>query len=130
LGAYVGVLKGEHREASQGVVLEIWGHERRHHFSVENISSLAGFLGFPFSLEEERSGVIEKIAKLCSFENLKELEVNKSGKSIKNFENKYLFRKGEVGDWVIYLSPTMVEKWTKLMEEKLGASGLSFKVFS
>jgi hypothetical protein len=91
---------------------------------------LAEFLGFPFSLEEERSGVIEKIAKLCSFENLKELEVNKSGKSIKNFENKDLFRKGEVGDWVNYLSPTMVKQLTKLMEEKLGAAGLSFKVFS
>jgi len=58
------------------------------------------------------------------------LEVNKSGKSIKNFENKYLFKKGEVGDWVNYLSPTMVEKLTKLMEEKLSASVLSFKVFS
>jgi len=56
--------------------------------------------------------------------------VNKSGKSIKNFENKDLFRKGEVGDWVNYLSPTMVKQLTKLMEEKLGAAGLSFKVFS
>nr|UOI39552.1 Sulfotransferase 2A [Betula platyphylla]UVJ47665.1 sulfotransferase 2A [Betula platyphylla] len=95
-----------------------------------HLKKLAEFLGFPFSLEEERSGVIEKIAKLCSFENMKELEVNKSGKSIKNFENKDLFRKGEVGDWVNYLSPSMVEQLTKLMEEKLGGSGLSFKVFS
>jgi hypothetical protein len=94
------------------------------------LKKLAEFLGIPFSLEEERSGVIENIAKLCSFENLKELEVNKSGKSIKNFENKDLFRKGEVGDWVNHLSPTMVEQLTELLEEKLGGSGLSFKVFS
>jgi len=94
------------------------------------LKKLAEFLGIPFSLEEERSGVIENIAKLCSFENLKELEVNKTGKSIKNFENKDLFRKGEVGDWVNHLSPTMVEQLTELLEEKLGGSGLSFKVFS
>ena len=38
---------------------------------------LAKFMGVPFSLEEER--VIEKISKLCSFNNLRELVVNKSG---------------------------------------------------
>ncbi|KAL7175914.1 hypothetical protein ACSBR2_029481 [Camellia fascicularis] len=35
------------------------------------------FMGVPFSLEEER--VIEEISKLCSFNNLRELEVNRSG---------------------------------------------------
>lgn len=94
------------------------------------VKKLAEFTGYPFSLEEERDGVVEKIVKLCSFENLKELEVNKSGKSIKYFENKYLFRKGEVGDWVNYLSPQMVEQLTQVMEEKLGGSGLSLKGFS
>uniref|UniRef100_A0A2N9F4N7 Sulfotransferase n=1 Tax=Fagus sylvatica TaxID=28930 RepID=A0A2N9F4N7_FAGSY len=95
-----------------------------------HLKKLAEFLGFPFSLEEERAGDVEKIAKLCSFESLKELEVNKVGKSIKYFENKNLFRKGEVGDWVNYLTPRMVEKLTKVLEDKLGGSGLSFKVFS
>lgn len=90
------------------------------------LKKLAEFLGFPFSLEEERDGVIENIAKLCSFESLTELEVNKSGKAIKNFENKNLFRKGEVGDWINYLSPKMVEQLSKVMEEKLGGSGLAF----
>ncbi|KAJ7949398.1 Sulfotransferase [Quillaja saponaria] len=93
------------------------------------LKKLAKFLGSPFSVEEERKGVIEKIAKLCSFESMKQLEVNKSGKSIKNFENKNLFRKAEVGDWVNYFSPLMVDKLSKLMEEKLGGSGLSFRVF-
>ncbi|XP_057976311.1 cytosolic sulfotransferase 15-like [Malania oleifera] len=92
------------------------------------LKRLAEFLGFPFSVEEERDGVIEEISRLCGFENLKELEVNKSGKSIENFENKSLFRKGEVGDWVNYLSPSMVEQLSSVMEEKLSGTGLSFKV--
>lgn len=91
------------------------------------LKRLANFLGCPFSLEEERDGVVEKVVKLCSFENLKDLEVNKKGKSIKNFENKKLFRKGEVGDWVNHLSPEMVDKMSRVMEQKLGSSGLKFK---
>ncbi|CAN0862896.1 Cytosolic sulfotransferase 15 [Linum grandiflorum] len=95
-----------------------------------HLRKLAEFLGCPFSLEEEEDGLVEGIAKLCSFEKLKELEVNKSGKSIMEFENKHLFRKGEVGDWVNYLSPEMVDKLTKVMEDKLDGSGLKFKVFN
>ncbi|BFG20533.1 hypothetical protein CerSpe_068070 [Prunus speciosa] len=93
------------------------------------LKKLAKFLGFPFTLEEERGGVVENIAKLCCFENMKKLEVNKIGSSIKNFENKNLFRKAEVGDWVNYLSPKMVERLSKVIEERLGSSGLGFKVF-
>ncbi|KAH8512588.1 hypothetical protein H0E87_006028 [Populus deltoides] len=79
--------------------------------------------------QEEKEGVVEKIASLCSFEKMKNLEVNKSGRSIKNFENKHLFRKAEVGDWVNYLSPSMVKQLSQLTEEKLGGSGIEFKVF-
>lgn len=95
-----------------------------------HLKRLAKFLGFPFSLEEERYGVVEEIVKLCSFESLKELEVNKNGRSIKNFENKNLFRKGKIGDWMNYLSPRMVERLSNIIEEKLGGSGLKFKVFA
>lgn len=97
---------------------------------VSNLKVLASFMGYPFSEEEENEGVIEEIAKLCSFDNLKELEVNKSGRSIKNFKNEYLFRKGKVGDWVNYLSPSMVDQLSQLMEDKLGGSGLTFKLHS
>ncbi|KAL2478140.1 Cytosolic sulfotransferase 15 [Forsythia ovata] len=94
------------------------------------MKKLSEFLGFPFSSEEEKYGVIEEIAKLCSFEHLKELEVNKKGKgAIAHFENKNLFRKGVVGDWVNHFNPFMVERLTNIMEEKLAASGLSFKLF-
>ncbi|KAF7112355.1 hypothetical protein RHSIM_RhsimUnG0237700 [Rhododendron simsii] len=94
-----------------------------------NLRKLAEFLGYPFSLEEEREGVVEEITRLCSFENMKELEVNKSGKAILDFENENLFRKGEVGDWVNHLTPLMAERLTQVMEEKLGGSGLTFKLF-
>ncbi|KAB5565021.1 hypothetical protein DKX38_005075 [Salix brachista] len=92
------------------------------------LKKIAKFLGCPFSMEEEKEGVVEKIASLCSFEKMKDLEVNKSGRSIKNFENKNLFRKAEVGDWVNYLSPSMVKQLSQLTEEKLGGSGIEFKV--
>lgn len=92
------------------------------------LKRVAEFLECPFTLVEEESGVIDEIIKLCSFENMKELEVNKKGTFGRNFENKFLFRKGQIGDWSNYLSPSMVEKLTKVMEEKFGASGLSFRV--
>ncbi|XP_020202493.1 cytosolic sulfotransferase 15 [Cajanus cajan] len=95
-----------------------------------HLKRVAEFLGCPFTLEEESSGVIEGITKLCSFEKMKELEVNKHGTCATTVENKYYFRKGEVGDWVNYLSPSMAEKLTKVIEEKLGGSGLSFRMNS
>lgn len=95
-------------------------------FSVKNI---AKFLGCPFTEEEESNGVIESIVKLCSFEKMKELEVNKSGIA-GTIELKYLFRKAEIGDWVNYLSPEMAQKLSQIMEEKLNGSGLSFDVYS
>ncbi|KAA8537352.1 hypothetical protein F0562_026961 [Nyssa sinensis] len=94
-----------------------------------HVKRLAKFLGYPFSMVEEREGMVETISRLCSFQNLKELEVNKNGKTILNFENESLFRKGVVGDWINYLSPSMVERLSKVMDEKLGDSGLSFNVF-
>ncbi|KAL8542468.1 hypothetical protein ACS0TY_003359 [Phlomoides rotata] len=76
------------------------------------LKKIAEFLGVPFTWEEEEEeGVVEGIAKLCSFEHMKELEVNKNGKgAIVDFENKNLFRKGLVGDWVNYFTPMMVER--------------------
>jgi len=90
------------------------------------LKKLADFLGFPFSADEEREGVIQRISKMCSFDNLKDVQGNKVGK-ICGFEKSSLFRKGEVGDWVNYLTPSMAQRMQKLMEEKLAGSGLSFK---
>ncbi|KAL3336588.1 hypothetical protein AABB24_029307 [Solanum stoloniferum] len=40
------------------------------------LKRLAEFLECPFSIEEENCGVVEEILRMCSFENLRNLEVN------------------------------------------------------
>ena len=96
--------------------------------SVSQVKKLAEFVGFPFSEEEENSGVAEQILELCSLSNLKELEVNKHGGIMPNFENKLFFRKGEVGDWANHLSASMVERVDEVIQKNLRGSGLSFRV--
>ncbi|KAG8381918.1 hypothetical protein BUALT_Bualt05G0022700 [Buddleja alternifolia] len=91
------------------------------------IKKIAEFIGYPFSLEEEKQGLIQQIANLCSFSNLSNLDTNKKGKIIGMFDNSTYFRKGEVGDWANYLTPAMGERIEKLMENKLEGSGLVFK---
>ncbi|KAK7314094.1 hypothetical protein VNO77_39304 [Canavalia gladiata] len=83
-----------------------------------HVRKIAEFLGCPFTEEEESNGVIKSIIKLCSFKKMKDLEVNKFGALGKNVENKYFFRNAEIGDWETYLSPSMVEKLSKIIEEK------------
>ncbi|RZC82095.1 hypothetical protein C5167_044883 [Papaver somniferum] len=83
-------------------------------------------MGSSFTLEEERQRVIEDISRLCSFEHMKNLDVNKNGIWRKRIDNKVYFRKGEIGHWKNYLTPHMVERLDCLMEEKLQGSGLVF----
>ncbi|KNA23167.1 hypothetical protein SOVF_027310 [Spinacia oleracea] len=84
------------------------------------------FVEHPFSKQEEEQGVVQGIINLCSIGSLKEMEVNKKGKCDPDFDNKSFFRKGVVGDWVNYLTPPMVERLTKIMDENFNGSGLSF----
>nr|XP_011458972.1 PREDICTED: cytosolic sulfotransferase 15-like isoform X2 [Fragaria vesca subsp. vesca] len=95
---------------------------------VSHLKALAKFIDYPFTEEEERNGVIEDMAKLCSFDTMKKLEVNKTGTFVMNLESKHLFRKAEVGDWVNYLTPMMKERMSRLIEEKFSGSGLTFEV--
>ncbi|XP_052877290.1 cytosolic sulfotransferase 15-like [Gossypium arboreum] len=95
-----------------------------------HLKNLAMFLGVPFTDDEEKQGVIEKIVKICGFENLKELEVNKKGAHTSGVPHADFFRKGEVGDWSNYLTPFMIECLEKLIQEKLNGSGLTFKLSS
>ena len=95
------------------------------------VRRLADFFGQPFTQEEESNRVVEEIVKLCSFENLSNLEVNKSG--VQTFKthnvvvnNSDFFRKGTVGDWKNYLTQEMVKRIDEITEEKLYGSGLSF----
>ncbi|XP_017630261.2 cytosolic sulfotransferase 15-like [Gossypium arboreum] len=95
-----------------------------------HLKSLAMFLGVPFTEDEEKQGVVPEIVKMCSFENLKELEVNKKGLHASGIPNTDFFRKGEVGDWSNHLTTSMVERLEKLIQEKLNNSGLTFKLSS
>ncbi|XP_050221186.1 cytosolic sulfotransferase 15-like [Mercurialis annua] len=95
--------------------------------AVSHLKRLAEFLGHPFSPEEERQGVIEEIVRVCSLKNLKDLEVNKNGKFMPSFPNKCFFRKGEVGEWVNYLTIDKKKLLENVMLEKFRGSGLSFK---
>ncbi|XP_010523511.1 PREDICTED: cytosolic sulfotransferase 5-like [Tarenaya hassleriana] len=90
------------------------------------IKRLAEFLDCPFTEEEEESGLVDEILKLCSLRNLSNLEANKTG-SICNLEFKDFFRKGEVGDWKNHLTSDMAKKIDDVMEEKLRGSGLKFE---
>ncbi|KAK8498851.1 hypothetical protein V6N12_053072 [Hibiscus sabdariffa] len=96
------------------------------------LKRLAMFLGFPFTEDEEKQGVVEEITNICSFEELKELGVNKKGLSSVGVPvpHKDFFRKGKVGDWRNHLTPSMVERLEKLMHEKFDNSGLTFKLSS
>ncbi|XP_062111317.1 cytosolic sulfotransferase 12-like [Humulus lupulus] len=91
-----------------------------------HVKKLAEFLGFPFSLQEEANGDVSRILELCSFDNLSNLLVNKNGKQPSGEENKTFFRRGEVGDWMNYLTPEMAKKLDSLVEQKLHGSGLKF----
>ncbi|KAI3995421.1 hypothetical protein MKX01_025631 [Papaver californicum] len=88
---------------------------------------LAEFMGYGFSVEEESQGVIEEILHLCSFQHLKDLDVNKNGTSRGKFKNIEFYRKGEVGDWKNYLTPLMVERLDCLVNDKFQGSGLVFQ---
>ncbi|GAA0164914.1 transferase [Lithospermum erythrorhizon] len=94
------------------------------------IKKLAEFLGEPFSQEEEMEGVPEKIMNMCSFENLSNLEVNKTGihreGSAVEIGNNAFFRKGEVGDWKNHFTQKMKEKIDQTTQDKLHGSGFTF----
>ncbi|CAI9775187.1 unnamed protein product [Fraxinus pennsylvanica] len=89
-----------------------------------NLRCIADFLECPFSIEEEESGKVEEILKLCSFGNLSNLEINRTGKLSSGEENKVFFRQGKVGDWKNHLTIEMVEKLDRITEQKLRGSGL------
>lgn len=90
-----------------------------------HISRVAEFLGCPFSEEEEEEGgVVDRLLDLCSFDHLRGLEVNKTGRSAVGVDNSALFRRGQVGDWKNYLSPQMLHKIDQITRNKFSATGL------
>lgn len=95
-----------------------------------HVQRLAEFMGVPFSVEEKEGGVVGEIVELCSFDKLRNLEVNKTGVSRFNEEvvvqNRDFFRKGEVGDGVNYLTEEMIERLDRITERKFEGTGLEF----
>ncbi|KAG8079797.1 hypothetical protein GUJ93_ZPchr0007g3067 [Zizania palustris] len=89
----------------------------------EHLRKLAEFMGRPFSAAEEAAGTVESVVELCSFDNMKNLDVNKTGA----IERKYhsvahdaFFRKGVTGDWVNHMSSRLDE----IFHDKLRGTGL------
>ncbi|OMP01651.1 hypothetical protein COLO4_11694 [Corchorus olitorius] len=92
------------------------------------VRKIAEFLELPFSADEENEGIVDKIVKLCSFENLSNLDVNKKVDDEKHrfIKNPEFFRKGRVGDWINHLTPEMAEILDQITKEKFQGIGLSF----
>ncbi|PWA34350.1 flavonol 4'-sulfotransferase [Artemisia annua] len=94
---------------------------------MSHVKTLAEFIGYPFSREEENAGVVENIINLCSFKNLSNLEVNKTGSFLALntvVENRTFFRKATDGDWENYFTDEMKEKIDKLIYQKMSGTGL------
>ncbi|CDP14958.1 unnamed protein product [Coffea canephora] len=89
-----------------------------------HLKLLAEFMGCPISPEEETCGFVDEVLGLCSFDNLSNLEVNKSG-TWRAARNEMFFRKGKVGDWKNYLTSEMEERIDHITAQKFFGSGLS-----
>ncbi|XP_027348060.1 cytosolic sulfotransferase 5-like [Abrus precatorius] len=94
------------------------------------LKELAKFIECPFSEEEEAQGMVDDILKLCSFDNMRNLEANKVGKIPLGMESNTYFRRGQVGDWKNYLTVEMVEHLNTITEKKLGEHGIKFSDFT
>ncbi|KAK1296385.1 Cytosolic sulfotransferase 17 [Acorus calamus] len=93
---------------------------------LSEVRRLAQFLGRPFSEEEEKGGVVEEIVKVCSFESLKDLQVNKVGElqlEMMKMKNQLFFRRGVVGDSKRWLTPEMIGRLDGLTESMMDTFG-------
>ncbi|CAK7348958.1 unnamed protein product [Dovyalis caffra] len=94
--------------------------------SFVTVKRLAEFLVQPFKRDEENDRIVREIIKLCSFENLSNLEIDKSSATRFVFKNSDFFRKAEAGDWKKYLTTEMAAALDHKIKEKLHDSGLTF----
>ncbi|CAN0896896.1 Cytosolic sulfotransferase 5 [Linum grandiflorum] len=90
-----------------------------------HVRKLAAFLGRPFVEDEE----VEKVIWRSSFDRLKDLDINKTGKPpqahwIPSLRNSHFFRRGEVGDWRNYLSLGMTKRIDDITRDKFRGTGL------
>uniref|UniRef100_A0A7N0T191 Sulfotransferase n=1 Tax=Kalanchoe fedtschenkoi TaxID=63787 RepID=A0A7N0T191_KALFE len=88
------------------------------------VKKIAEFLGCPFSAVEEDEEVVNGVVKMCSFNHLSQLEVNKSGVTKLGHENRFFFRRGEIGDSMNLLTSEMINKMDQIAQEKFSPYGL------
>ncbi|KAK6921053.1 Sulfotransferase domain [Dillenia turbinata] len=117
-------------EAPQRVLFLVY--EKMRNDPLPSVKKLADFIGYPFSLEEENGGCLQKIVDLCSFENLSNVDVNRKGKHRPGapvaIDNNAYFRNGTIGDWRSHLTPEMAERLDHITKEKFGGAGLPLYV--
>jgi hypothetical protein len=70
--------------------------------------------------------IVNDISRLCSFDNLSNLEVNKNEKSLYGVENNVYFHRGQVGDGKNSLTAKMIRKLDCITKEKFHSIGLRF----
>ena len=92
--------------------------------TVNNVKRLSRFLGYPITEAEEANDVVQKIVRLCSFENLS--KVNKLGNLREGIPNDVFFREGTVGGWSNHLTNEMSEILDQITEEKFLGLDISF----
>ncbi|KAJ3704676.1 hypothetical protein LUZ61_008381 [Rhynchospora tenuis] len=91
---------------------------------IDGLVRMANFIGCPFSEDEMKNDVVGKIVEFCSFNKLKDLDVNKNGAG--NVPNNYIFRKAVVGDLQNYMTPEMAHKLDEITIEKLRDSTFTY----
>lgn len=78
--------------------------------------------------------MVDQIIRLCSFEHLSSLEIEKTAQlqepnasSLKFVvNNRDLFRKGQIGGWKHHFTDEMAKRVDHITEEKIKGSGLTF----
>uniref|UniRef100_A0A7N0T112 Sulfotransferase n=1 Tax=Kalanchoe fedtschenkoi TaxID=63787 RepID=A0A7N0T112_KALFE len=88
------------------------------------VKKIAEFLGCPFSTVEEDEEVVNGVVKMCSFNHLSQLEVNKSGVTKLGHDNRLFFRRGEIGDSNNLLTSEMINKMDQIAQKKFSPYGL------
>ncbi|XP_071720569.1 flavonol sulfotransferase-like [Rutidosis leptorrhynchoides] len=91
--------------------------------TANGVKRLAEFLGVPFTKEEEVYGSVDDIVRLCSLENLK--DVDKDGLS-HGIPNETFYREGKIGDWANHLTSEMIETLDQITKENFLGLNISF----
>ncbi|GAA0186006.1 transferase [Lithospermum erythrorhizon] len=93
------------------------------------VKKMAEFLGCPFG-GKDGDKEVEEVIKSCSFEILRNYEVNKSENSPTWFEVPYnsFFRKGEVGDHMNFLDDEKIALIDEITRIKFHGSGFNYGI--